>query len=110
MNIIWGYLVILFSVFITLRYKPKTMDSFVMVAMSIGTGLISVSSRGYADVLTCIFMLALQLTVIICCVIQLKREFRLRRPAKHRVIRVSKESRSVDRRNTVIDELPTVTA
>ncbi len=111
MNIIWGVCVIAFSVLAVFKYRPKQLDSLAMSAMSIATGIISIFGTPSSEILIGIISFALQMTVVVCCVIQLRSEFKLRNTnSDPKVIKVTKESRATNRKSELLNNLPTVTA
>lgn len=110
MNIIWGCCIIIFSVLLVFKYRPKAIQSFVMVAMSISTGLICAAGIVSFELMPSWIMFVLQMVVVVCSTVQLRREYKLRRASRRRIISVTIESRGVTRKNVVVNNIPTVTA
>lgn len=106
MNIIFGWIIIAFSAFLVFKYKPRTLDSFILLAMTVSTGIINASSVSPSG----IFVFILQVIVIVCCTVQLRYEFKLRKPSVPKSIRVTTENRGINRRNETVNNLPIVTA
>lgn len=107
MNIIFGCCVIASSVLLTLKYKPRTLHSLILLLLNTLTGIICATCVSPCNLSVCIITLILQTTVVICCTVQLRREYKLRRASMRRIIRVTTESRG---RRYAINKLPIVTA
>lgn len=111
MNIIFGWSVIIFSAYLTIKYKPKKIQSLLILTMAITTGIIGFSVSVPENCLIRIFTYFLQIIIIVCYTMQLKKENEQKKIyVKRKSISVTPESRGVNNKDLKINELPTVTA
>ncbi|MBE6823207.1 MAG: hypothetical protein E7518_08965 [Ruminococcaceae bacterium] len=98
MDTIIGVLMITLSVGILVFFRPRFQSSRILSGIALAMGLMTLGTAS-GDMVYQLFQLAMQATVAVCCVLQIRREavLRARRAARKRssdLHRASREARN----------------